>query len=72
MDEVARRADGLFGAAARTRMVVDETGIAKKGHKSVAVARQYLGRLGKVENGQVAVCTSLAGGAHALLTDIRL
>lgn len=72
MDEVARRADGLFGAAARTRLVVDETGIQKKGRKSVGVARQYLGRLGKVENGQVAVCTSLASGAHALLTDLRL
>jgi len=49
MDEIARRASGLLGGAARTRLVVDDTGIQKKGHKSVGVARQYLGRLGKVE-----------------------
>jgi SRSO17 transposase len=72
MDEIALRADGLLGGAARTRLVVDDSGIQKKGHKSVGVARQYIGRLGKVENGQVAVCTSLAAGQRSTLTDIRL
>jgi SRSO17 transposase len=72
MDEIARRASGLLGGAARSRLVVDDTGIQKKGHMSVGVARQYLGRLGKVENGQVAVCTSLAAGQQSTLTDIRL
>lgn len=62
MDEIARRADGLLGGAPRSRLVVDDTGIQKKGHKSVGVARQYIGRLGKVENCQIAVCTSLASG----------
>ncbi|MGB0563042.1 MAG: transposase, partial [Spirulinaceae cyanobacterium] len=37
------------------RLIVDETGDPKKGSKTDYVARQYIGRLGKVENGIVAV-----------------
>jgi SRSO17 transposase len=72
MDEVARRADRLLGDAPRTRCDLDDTGFQKKGNASVGVARQYLGRLGKIENGQVAVCTSLASGQTSTLIDIRL
>lgn len=72
MDEVARRADGLLGGSRRVRLVYDDTGVAKKGTKSVGVARQYLGSLGKVDNGQVAVCASLASGQRATLVDVRL
>jgi SRSO17 transposase len=39
---------------------VDETGIPNKGRHSVGVARQYCGRLGKQENGQLAVTLSVA------------
>jgi SRSO17 transposase len=42
MDEIARRADGLLGGAPRCRLVVDDTGIQKKGDQSVGVARQYI------------------------------
>ena len=72
MDEVARRADGLLGGGPRARLVVDDTGFQKKGESSVGVARQYIGRLGKIENCQIAVCTSLASGQQSTLTDIRL
>ena len=72
MDEVARRADGLLGGEPRARLVVDDTGFQKKGESSVGVARQYIGRLGKIENCQIAVCTSLASGQQSTLTDIRL
>lgn len=72
MDEVARRADGLLGGAPRSRLVIDDTGFGKKGDCSVGVARQYNGRLGKIENSQIAVCTSLASGQRSTLTDIRL
>jgi len=41
--------------------VVDDTGFAKKGTHSVAVARQYSGTLGRVDNCQVAVSLHLAG-----------
>ncbi len=72
MDEIARRADGLLGGGPRSRLVIDDTGFQKKGNSSVGVTRQYVGRLGKVENSQIAVCTSLASGQQSTLTDIRL
>jgi SRSO17 transposase len=36
-------------------IIIDETGDPKKGNKTEYVARQYLGRLGKVDNGIVSV-----------------
>lgn len=72
MDEIARRADGLLGGAPRCRLVLDDTGFAKKGDSSVGVIRQYIGRLGKIENCQIAVCTSLASGQQSTLIDTRL
>ena len=36
-------------------MVVDESGMRRWGEKSVGIARQYLGSVGKVDNGQVGV-----------------
>ena len=48
--------------------IIDESGWQKKGNKSVGVSRQYLGSVGKVENGQVALCTSgYPGGESPLL-----
>jgi SRSO17 transposase len=48
--------------------VVDETSFLKKGTHSVGVGRQYLGVVGKVENGQVATVLSYAAkGAHVFL-----
>jgi SRSO17 transposase len=72
MDELARQADGLLGGGQATRLVIDDSGFAKKGQRSVGVSRQYSGRDGKVDNCQIAVCTSLASGQHSTLIDIRL
>lgn len=72
MDEVAARANGLLGGGRRPRLVLDDSGMLKKGRMSVGVARQYLGCLGKVDNGQVAVCASLACGQRSTLVDMRL
>jgi SRSO17 transposase len=44
-------------------VIVDETGWPKKGQLSVGVARQYLGSLGKTDNGQVMVSLHLCCGA---------
>ena len=71
MDEVARRADGLLGGAPHCRLVIDDTAFAKKGDCSVGVAPMYNGRLGKIENSQNAVCTSLASGQRSRLGVLR-
>jgi SRSO17 transposase len=51
---------------------IDETAFSKKGEKSVGVARQYNGRLGKVDNCQVAVFAALGRGDRAALVGARL
>ena len=53
-------------------LVVDDTGIPKKGDLSVGVARQYCGELGKVANAQVLVTLSLACGEVPLPVGLRL
>jgi SRSO17 transposase len=52
--------------------LVDESGWRKQGTKSVGVARQYLGSLGKVDNGQVAVFGSLVCDTERSLINTRL
>ena len=43
-------------------LLIDEVGFAKKGKMSVGVDKQYLGCLGKVDNGQVMVAAGLSKG----------
>ncbi len=52
--------------------IVDESGGRKQGMRSVGVGRQYLGSLGKVDNGQVAVFGSLICGNERGLVHTRL
>jgi SRSO17 transposase len=52
--------------------VVDETGFPKQGTKSVGVARQYSGTLGKVGNCQVGVFLGYASSRGHALVDARL
>jgi SRSO17 transposase len=53
-------------------LIVDDTGIPKKGKHSVGVARQYCGQLGKQDNGQVAVSLSAANHHASLPIAYRL
>ena len=59
---VARDVDTLLGGQADSCLILDDTGIPKKGKFSVGVARQYCGELGKVDNCQVAVFAVMSCG----------
>ena len=72
IDHVARDADKLLGDKRQACLLIDESGFEKQGRRSVGVARQWLGRLGKVDNGQVAVFGALANGRYAAPVDVRL
>lgn len=67
MDAVARRASNFFenvihALRAEVGLVIDEVGYKKKGVKSACVGRQWLGSIGKQDNGQVAVAAVLCCG----------
>ena len=72
MDQVAMQANDALGGCVDSCLLLDETSFPKKGDKSVGVARQWSGRLGKVENCQVAVFACLSQGSHSTLVDTRL
>ncbi len=52
--------------------ILDDTGFAKQGRKSVGVARQYSGTLGKVGNCQIGVGLTYASPRGHTLVDMRL
>ena len=72
IDHVARDVDELLGDERNACFLIDESGFAKQGKMSVGVSRQWLGRLGKVDNGQVAVFGALANGQYVAPVDVRL
>ena len=72
IEHVARDADKLLGDRGDACLLIDESGFAKQGRGSVGVCRQWLGRLGKVDNGQVAVFGALSNGQFATPVDVRL
>ena len=53
-------------------LIIDDTGMPKKGKHSVGVARQYCGQLGKQDNCQVAVSLSAANDHASLPLAYRL
>jgi SRSO17 transposase len=53
-------------------LVLDASAVAKSGSASCGVARQWCGRLGKVENCQVGVFVAYVTGASQALVDRRL
>ena len=53
-------------------LLLDESGHRKSGKKSVGVCRQYLGSIGKVDNGQVAVFAALNQRDEVAMVDTRL
>ena len=71
-DQVASEASVLLGGQPNSCLLLDETGFIKKGKHSVGAARQYIGRIGKIDNGQVAVFATLSNGTHHTIIDTRL
>ena len=61
MREVARKTGFSFECVSgSSRLILDQSGNEKAGKKSVEVARQYIGNVGKVCNAQVGVFAALA------------
>jgi SRSO17 transposase len=71
VERIGRDVDELLGGA-DSMLLIDESGFAKKGEKSVGVARQWNGRLGKVDNCQVGVFAALSDGRNCAPIDTRL
>ena len=71
MAQVAQEANLLLGGN-ESCLVLDESGFGKKGYQSVGVARQWNGRLGKIDNCQVGVFAVLGRGKQVALIDYRL
>ena len=72
MDHVAQDVNTLIGDVEGSGLIIDESGDVKKGKSSVGVARQWIGIVGKVENGQVGVYASLVNGKNYGLVNARL
>src|SRR5260370_14305623 len=60
LERISRR------AGSPEALIIDDTGVPKKGKHSVGVARQYCCQLGKQDNCQVAVSVSLATWSSSL------
>ena len=71
-DEIAARANARLGNHRDSMLVIDESAFAKQGKASAGVARQHNGRLGKTDNCQVGVFSTLVRGSKATMIGARL
>lgn len=72
IDTAAKQASNTLRQVKLTGFLVDETGVEKKGDRSVGVGWQYCGNVGKTANSQVAVMGCLSNGDFASMVDARL
>ena len=72
IEQIGRDADRLLGGKPGSALIIDESSFVKQGGCSVGVARQWCGRLGKIDNCQVAVFAVLTDGARHTPVDMRL
>ena len=70
-DELVRQVGQQLGEENGV-IVFDPSGFPKSGQESVGVKRQWCGRLGKVDNCQVAVCMGYVSSKDHALVDTRL
>jgi SRSO17 transposase len=71
LGELARQIGAALGEADGV-LAIDPSGVVKQGKASVGVARQYCGRVGKVENCQVGVYLGYVSRKEHALVDTRL
>lgn len=72
LEELSVKAGELFKEDQEIALLIDEVGFRKKGKHSACVGRQYLGCIGKHDNGQVAVVAGLSQGRHYCPVDVAL
>ena len=72
LDQIAQEASPRLGTDEGTSLIIDESGIPKKGRHSVGVGRQWCGQIGKVDNCQVGVFAALSRDSDVTLIDERL
>lgn len=73
INEISRQmVDSFAFLPEQAGLILDESGWEKSGEHSVGVARQYIGNVGKVSNGQVGVFAALCKGNKAGLVGGRL
>ncbi len=72
IDQIQEDVTDLIGDKVNGSIHIDESGFKKDGKDSAGVKRQYLGRLGKVDNGQVGVFLGYINGNRRTLIDERL
>ncbi len=70
--QISVDADRLLGGKPTSCLIIDESSFPKQGDCSVGVSRQWTGRLGKVDNCQVAVFGVLTDGQRHTPVDMRL
>lgn len=71
-NSVAKGTSESMAGKGKVGLLIDESSHLKKGNKSVGVARQYCGTIGKVDNGQVAVYGGLSTQNYYGLIDAAL
>ncbi len=72
IDTAAQQTSSSLRKVNLTGYLVDETGVEKKGDKSVGVGHQYCGNAGKTANSKVAVMGCSSNGDFASIVDARL
>ncbi|MCD4696900.1 MAG: transposase [Bacteroidales bacterium] len=70
--QIAQEAGVLLKGKGPVGLILDEKAHLKKGKKSAGVSRQYAGVIGKVDNCQVGVYSSICAEKYATIIDHRL
>jgi SRSO17 transposase len=72
VEQITHDANSLLGGHVGSCLIIDESGMPKKGKNSVNVSKQWCGQLGKTDNYQVGVYSSLCRCEYAVPIGYRL